>query len=96
MKALKTKEALAQGIRPHVCCPKCNGDGKIPMPDELWEVLNVLRWHGPKCAEQVALEVDWFGHQTAINNRLEALRDMGLVKREKKGRMWMYAVQSNK
>lgn len=82
--------ALAALTRPMVECECCCGSGKAPLSETLWSTLRVVVGLGKATAAQIAgLSPDRVAH-TAMNNRLEHLRDLGLVERQKSGREWLY------
>ncbi len=63
-------------------CKVCGGTGRVDLPPSYEETLELLRI-GPKTSRQLfALDPKRFANQTAINNRLEELRRLGLVRRE--------------
>ncbi len=74
-------------------CPKCKRDGASEdrvLPGELWRTLRMVNRYPGRSASILA---DVFGNEvgyTAVNNRLERLRKLGLVRRERDGRAWMY------
>lgn len=78
-----------------ICCPTCHGEGRAPLWRTLQETLDLLRARGPLSATQLH-EMWQVAHPfdrrrvTAINNRLEELRDLGFVERERAGRGWVY------
>jgi hypothetical protein len=75
---------------PRFQCPKCNGTGQVEISQELLDTLNaVLRSKG---TDSVTLSPKFGKHHTitAINNRLERLRELGLLKRERRFRRWFY------
>lgn len=81
---------------PIIACSKCNGTGKIELPAPLLEVLTVMNDEPRKMwlvseIHKLAPNYTSFG-VTAINNRLEALRELGLVTREKFGKQWRYFI----
>jgi len=76
---------------PQIACPKCKGEGHIPLSAELMEVLVFVR-KNPDCAApdaRRAIDPEKLFHVTAFNNRLNLLHGLGLVQRYKhKG--WRY------
>lgn len=72
-----------------VKCDKCGGTGKAPLSETLQGMLENVKafpgysaaWHGARHP---------FVGITAFNNRLEDLRALGLVRRERLGRSWLY------
>ena len=74
-------------------CPKCNGTGQFPIGSGLLDTLNILKAKGPRTATHVhAILDDRFITVTAINQRLEDLRKLGLVLRTRKGRQFVYYI----
>lgn len=68
-----------------VRCPECKGAGVVPIPSRLSRVLRYLRASGPRSTAEIyeslkETETDKIG-MTAINNRLYALEEFGLVER---------------
>ena len=73
-------------------CPKCKGSGKIPIGSGLLDTLNILKAKGPKSAPDIHMILDDdFITITAINQRLEDLRKLGLVCRVRQGRAFIYS-----
>lgn len=77
-------------------CSRCSGSGEVSLhthSSRLAETWELLRTHGPMDAEEVyaasGIEEDQLGVH-AFNRRLEALRALGLVRRTKDGRRWIY------
>jgi len=70
-----------------MACPKCAGTGRIELPRVLQEVLTCFArasWSAAEMSHYLAIA------QTAANNRLELLRKLGFLRREKQGRTWYY------
>ena len=78
---------------PKICCPKCDGSGEIALFPELAEVYNCLRKAGAQSAPQLLKRIKAKVHPTAMNQRLERLRRLGLVERTRMGREWQYAAK---
>lgn len=75
----------------NVKCKRCGGSGREPVPLALSEILRELRvTHGASAPELLDRFPDV--SVTALNNRLERLRQHGLVARKKNGRAWRYFV----
>jgi len=68
-------------------CPKCNGSGRVFLPCLLNAVRQRLR--GGRTAPELLDQFPGVG-VTALNNRLEKLRALGLVTRKREGRAWRY------
>lgn len=71
-------------------CSRCGGTGKTPLSDEMLTVYEAFT--GAKEYDAIALvkHLKWQGHPTAINNRLEHLRSIGLLERRKSSKTWIY------
>lgn len=72
-----------------VKCDKCGGTGRAELSETLGAMLGqVCGFPGCNAVEH------WEGFPTvgvtAINNRLEDLRAFGLVRRERRGKSWVY------
>lgn len=82
--------------RPQISCRKCEGSGAVDLEDSLWNTLQVLaklkRATAPEIFEQSQGE-NAFIKVTAINRRLEDLRALNLVEREREGAVWKYFVK---
>jgi hypothetical protein len=77
--------------RPSIPCRKCNGTGQIELTGPLAEAFALFRGRQQKDAEAVKAELGLSEITvSAINNRLEDLRRLGLLDRKKKGRVFMY------
>ena len=76
-------------IRPTVPCLRCFGQGKIPLNDDLLAVLGAVR-AGAQTAAQVHAAIKSKQVVTVINNRLETLRRLGLVRRRPSRNGWNY------
>jgi len=79
-----------------VKCKHCAGSGHVPLQrlrPELVRTLEVLREHGPQSAKSLFASglVGDYTSATAINNQLEALRQFGLVTRERRGIRFFYS-----
>lgn len=75
-------------------CPKCNGHGVLPLTVELHNTFLIVEKLKEASAAQIQAKLDTAGnfHVTAFNNRLEFLYKLGLLKREKKSRQWIYSL----
>lgn len=76
--------------QPTVTCPKCNGSGKVDLDGVLAATLEIVRLSKGADVFQVHSAVPDKVSVTAINNRLEDLRRLGLVFRNRVGRRWIY------
>jgi predicted transcriptional regulator len=67
----------------------CNGTGyrllSAPLLD-VWRLVRRGSWTAPRLASKLK------STPTAMNNRLETLRALGLVERQRDGRAWIYTV----
>jgi hypothetical protein len=74
--------------RPDILCHKCNGSGREEMPKlfhDLWKHLAK-----PRTAEELLGKIPDEVGITAINNRLERMRAIGLLNRVRHGKFWKY------
>lgn len=75
-------------------CPKCDGKGKIALPEKLRATLRTLTWMGSGHALDVIRRMPKErGRITvnAINNRLEDLLELGFVTFVKEGKFKVYS-----
>lgn len=81
---MKPKEILGY-------CPECHGTGARPLPEHLAETIRLFARGQKRIASEVhkALKLDVT--VSAMNARLEDLRKAGLLKRERKGKTWVYS-----
>ena len=75
---------------PLVTCHHCKGAGKLPLSDDMLLTLDAVKYLQEADVIEVKTAVLWEGHTTAINNRLEDLRKLGLLTRKRDGRRWLY------
>ena len=78
---------------PMVPCDHCGGTGKVLLSAVLFRVLESVT-AGHRTAKEVSAHLsgtETVG-KTAINNRLEELREYGLLTRKKVGRFYVYDV----
>ncbi|HNB46706.1 MAG TPA: hypothetical protein PLL72_21180 [Burkholderiaceae bacterium] len=73
---------------PDILCRSCGGSGKELLPRVLIDVLSLWDLAGTWTASEAAAVLD--SNATAINNRLEALRELGFLDRKRVGRRWSY------
>lgn len=78
-------------MKPTIECPTCGGSGRAPLPDALQETLNVLPRRGQFTAAEIHAKIPGKVEVTAINNRLESLRALSLLTRERFGKFWKYS-----
>lgn len=76
---------------PIVPCNKCQGTGRHALSDCLWETLQAVRRAKFATAIDLLRAMKWQGAVTALNNRLEDLRELGLLKRERRGKFYFYS-----
>lgn len=72
---------------PLIQCETCHGTGREPLSELLTETLGML---GRRQATAVDLMIDGMT-KNAINNRLEHLRRLGFVQRQRRGKFWVYS-----
>lgn len=77
----------------NITCPKCRGIGEIALPKKLEATLSAVR-DGAHTTEALTESLPKV-KRTAQNNRLEALRKLGLLEREKDGKAWIYRPLKN-
>ena len=72
-------------------CPRCLGKGRLKITARLNTIHNRLSKRGPSTATELHRAYKFKVGVTAINNALEVLRAVGLVKRWQSGpRQWTY------
>lgn len=77
-------------------CPRCEGAGEIPLSDALEDTLASLKEYGPMTAPNLRpLAKGSTLTNTAVNNRLEDLRNLGFVERKRSRRGWTYFLKRN-
>lgn len=64
-------------------CGACDGTGRVPLPPSLLEMLILLKNRRQLTATDLRRLTKADVGVTAINNRLEELRRLGLVERER-------------
>ena len=77
--------------RPLIPCSHCFGSGKVELPEHLLKVLEMVFKHRRVSAPEVLRMIGGRSGVTAMNNRLEDLRRLGLVIRERTGNAWYYS-----
>lgn len=75
-----------------VTCTKCNGTGKRRLSKHLMEAFHVVSYKGEATAADVHAALDETVILTAINNRLEDLRELGMLTVKKRGKQNLYSV----
>lgn len=78
-------------MKPTIECPTCSGTGRAPLPEAIQETLDILPKRGQFTAADIQPKVPGTVTVNAINNRLEYLRDLGILKRERNGKFWNYS-----
>lgn len=74
---------------PTIKCPECAGSGTVKLPELLAETLASL---GKRKFTAAEISGDFPTITVnAINNRLESLRRLGFVQRERRGKFWLYS-----
>jgi len=73
-----------------VVCNCCNGEGMVPLSDELQKTLKVAKKLPEITAPAVAKALQFQGGITAINNRLNDLVGFGFFSRRKQGNTVVY------
>lgn len=76
---------------PEIDCPKCVGSGKITLNHRLADTLKLVKKHKKVTARFICELIDFRVQPSAINNRLELLRKMELVKRVRSGASYLYS-----
>lgn len=71
-------------------CRQCGGTGRQSMPEHFRETFGIVKRLRNATAESVANALKWEGSVNAMNNRLEAMREAGLLTRSKRGRNFFY------
>ena len=78
-----------------MACPRCGGHGRVPLVPSLLSTLALVKKHGQLTScDLFELAPDIRGSsKTLANNRLEALRKLGWLRREsKRGGLWIYVL----
>ncbi len=77
-------------------CRACHGTGRVDLPPSLQQALDFVRLEGSCTARELHLVMP-DTTQTAANNRLEKLRELGWVTRTRAlGRGWVYTLVGEK
>jgi len=71
-------------------CHHCNGDGMIPLSDDMQLTLNAALKMRRITVVELAEKLAWKGHITAINNRMTDLMKLGFFTRKREGRDFVY------
>lgn len=75
-----------------VTCTKCNGTGTRRLSKHLMDTFHVVSYKGEATAADVHAALDETVILTAINNRLEDLRELGLLTVRREGKQKIYSV----
>lgn len=78
----------------NIPCSKCGGTGCVQLPPRMLHVLKMVGEGHDTAPKLHAFEDDVT--ITAINNRLEDLRNLGLLARRKSGKTWIYSLVERK
>lgn len=94
---LTHRREKVSGVKlPVIKCNKCGGCGRVPLSPELKETLKALRADKDWTVAEVFSVLNFPGRKfsiTAINNRLEDLRKLGLATRKRNGRGFLYSAK---
>lgn len=74
---------------PTMPCPKCDGKGTCSLPTVLRETLDSFGSRSILSAVNL-VEASKAVTHSALNNRLEKLRTLGFLTRERDGKLWKY------
>lgn len=72
---------------PLIECDTCHGTGRAPLSELLTETLWLLGHTKCTAADLTPKHLT----VNAINNRLESLRALGFVQRQRRGKFWVYS-----
>lgn len=78
-----------------VACKSCGGTGKTPLEESLAETLPLIPRKGATAQWLAASARCANISPNAFNNRLERLRSLGLVRRERHGKFYHYFRTNN-
>lgn len=70
-----------------IACPKCEGEGEIELPERLAEIMSAFR---TSTTSEKLFEKFPYVSRNAHVNRLEKLRSLGLLKRTRNGKEFIY------
>lgn len=87
---IKFRRDLLIHMTPMFTCPECKGQGTVPLSLRLQETLDLVPSNGSVTADAIRLRVRAFITANACSNRLAELLELGLVKRERRGKFWFY------
>lgn len=81
--------------RPIVSCSACDGSGKVPLSEPLFQCLKVLIALGEATAIQIHQKLKEPITRSATNGRLTELENQRLIKRERRGGKYFYKAVLN-
>lgn len=81
---------------PTITCPTCKGTGTSTLTKELRETFSMFDAKSRLTAKQVHETTTEELTLPAVNNRLETLRNLGLLDRVKDGRSFKYFLAKNR
>lgn len=71
---------------PMICCPRCDGGGKVKLDQALIDTLAVMGKQWQSTAEIYDKLQNGYFKITAINNRLTKLLELGFIEVEVRGK----------
>lgn len=74
-------------------CPKCSGEGKIPLKPELQQTLDALRKFGPTHAADLKEKMNLDITPNGVSNRLSDLFQLRLVRRRHHGKFLIFTAK---
>lgn len=77
---------------PLVKCSRCNGAGKVPLSESLRKTLDAVKQLGEATATEIHSVLKLESGITSVNNQLEDLRAIGMLKRKRDGKVWKYFI----
>lgn len=85
---------MSKLTEPKIKCPRCGGVGKIELVGALRLTFAMVKKTGRATAPGLHKALNYNGdlQVTTFNNRLNDLVGMGLLKRFRDGRTWIYEV----
>lgn len=76
-------------MKKEIICGRCGGTGTMPMPEWLSETLALIPRKSAVTTADIGRKIPGVT-RNAQNNRLECLRLLGFVSRERRGKFWLY------
>ena len=86
---------MAKTPAPEIQCPACKGCGRVALPENLKSIVAILKRRKPGAevtAAELFVQAKGDGARSVFNNRLEKLRDTGLVTRRRESGVWKYSL----